>query len=146
SHARDPAGRDGGCGARHAVRLRQHLRGDALARPSPAAHGPRLCALNLASHGLALAIMLPATFCAGTTLPLITFHLLRRGYGEASVGAVYAANTVGAIAGVFFAVHVGLPALGLKSLMTLGGAVDVALGAALMWSAAAAFSTRGLPF
>ena len=101
---------------------------------------------NLASNGLALAIMLPATFCAGTTLPLITFHLLRRGHGEASVGAVYAANTVGAIAGVFFAVHVGLPALGLKSLMTLGGAVDVALGAALMWSAAAAFSTRGLPF
>src|SRR5438128_2858074 len=62
---------------------------------------------NLASNGLALAIMLPATFCAGTTLPLITFHLLRRGGGEASIGSVYAANTVGAIAGVFFAVHVG---------------------------------------
>jgi spermidine synthase len=61
---------------------------------------------NLASNGIALAIMLPATFCAGTTLPLITFYLIKRGHGEASVGQVYAANTVGAIAGVFFAVHV----------------------------------------
>ena len=33
----------------------------------------------LASHGIALAVMLPATFCAGMTLPLITFALLRAG-------------------------------------------------------------------
>src|SRR6266850_256011 len=65
----------------------------------------------LSSNGIALAIMLPATFCAGTTLPLVTFHLMRRGHGESSIGAVYAANTVGAIAAVFFAVHFGLPAL-----------------------------------
>jgi len=100
---------------------------------------------NLASNGLALAIMLPATFCAGTTLPLITFHLLRRGHGEASIGSVYAANTVGAIAGVFFAVHVGLPSLGLARLLTLGGAVDIALGAVLLGSASAAFATRRVP-
>jgi spermidine synthase len=100
---------------------------------------------NLASNGLALAVMLPATFCAGTTLPLITFHLMRRGYGEMSIGAVYAANTVGAIAGVFFAVHVGLPALGLKNLLTLGGGLDIALGAALLWSGAAAFTARRIP-
>jgi len=100
---------------------------------------------NLASNGLALAIMLPATFCAGTTLPLITFHLMRRGQGEASIGAVYAANTVGAIAGVFFAVHVGLPSLGLKGLLMLGGALDVALGAALLWNAASGFTARRVP-
>jgi spermidine synthase len=100
---------------------------------------------NLASNGLALAIMLPATFFAGTTLPLITYHLLRRGHGEGSIGAVYAADTVGAIGGVFFAVHVGLPALGLEHLLTLGGALDVALGAALLWSARGAFARRRIP-
>src|SRR5467141_2021044 len=100
---------------------------------------------NLASSGLALVIMLPATFCAGTTLPLITFHLLRRGHGEASIGSVYAANTLGAIAGVFFAVHVGLPSLGLKHLLAVGGALDVALGAVLLFGASAAFATRRIP-
>src|SRR5262249_62058084 len=76
------------------------------------------------------------------TLPLITFHLLRRGNGEASIGSVYAANTVGAIAGVFFAIHVGLPWLGLKHLLTLGAGLDIALGAALLWSARSAFASR----
>jgi len=100
---------------------------------------------SLWSHGIAAAIMLPATFCAGTTLPLITFHLMKRGHGEASIGAVYAANTVGAIAGVFCAVHLGLPLLGLKGLLTLGGALDVALGAVLLWTVASAFADRRVP-
>ena len=99
----------------------------------------------LSSNGIALAIMLPATFCAGTTLPLVTFHLLRRGHGEASIGSVYAANTVGAIAAVFFAVHVGLPALGLKGLLVLGGAIDIGLGAVLLWNAASALASRRIP-
>src|SRR5204862_3364580 len=85
----------------------------------------------VASNGIALAIMLPATFCAGTTLPLITFHLLRAGSGEGSIGAVYAANTVGAIAGVFLAVHAGLPLLGLKGLLVLAAAIALALGVPL---------------
>src|SRR5262249_61947044 len=33
----------------------------------------------VASHGIAIAIMFPATFCAGMTLPLITYALLRGG-------------------------------------------------------------------
>jgi spermidine synthase len=86
---------------------------------------------NLSSSGLAMAIMLPATFCAGTTLPLITFHLLRAGCGEPSIGAVYAANTVGAIVAVFAAVHAGFPLLGLKGLLIAGAALDLALGIAL---------------
>ena len=39
---------------------------------------------------------------------------LRTPEGERSIGYVYAWNTLGAIAGVFVAVHVGLPQLGLK--------------------------------
>jgi predicted membrane-bound spermidine synthase len=88
---------------------------------------------NLAGQGIAAIVMLPATFCAGMTLPLITGALLRRGAGEAAIGRVYAANTLGAIAGVLLAVHVGLPLLGLKGAMVAGSAVDVALGLALLW-------------
>jgi predicted membrane-bound spermidine synthase len=88
---------------------------------------------NLTSHVIAMAVMLPATFCAGMTLPLITYTLLRHGHGEKSIGAVYAANTAGAIAGVFLAVHLAMPTLGLKGLITLGAALDIALGLALIW-------------
>jgi len=86
----------------------------------------------LASHGLALAIMLPATFCAGMTLPLVTYTLLQRGVGERSIGAVYAANTTGAIAGVLFTVHFGMPVLGLKNSIVAGAALDIFLGIALL--------------
>jgi spermidine synthase len=68
---------------------------------------------NAGSHLIALIVMFPAAFCAGMTLPLITHSLLRRGIGERAIGSVYAANTVGAIVGVFLAVHVGMPLHGL---------------------------------
>jgi spermidine synthase len=87
---------------------------------------------NLSSSAIAIAVMLPATFCAGMTLPLITFVLLREGCGERSIGSVYAANTVGAIIGVFFAVHLGMPLLGLKGLIVLGACCDISLGIFLM--------------
>jgi predicted membrane-bound spermidine synthase len=87
---------------------------------------------SLASHAIALAIMLPTTFMAGMTLPLFTYVLLKRGGGEASIGRIYAANTVGAIAGVLFAVHVGFPRLGLKNLIVLGAMLDVGLGLVLL--------------
>ncbi len=87
---------------------------------------------NLGSQTIAVLIMVPVTFCAGTTLPLITHTLFRGGYGEKSIGAVYAANTIGAIAGVFFAIHVGLPSLGLKGLISSGAAIDMALGIVLL--------------
>ena len=88
---------------------------------------------NLGSHLIALLVMFPAAFCAGMTLPLITHSLLRRGAGERAIGAVYAANTVGAIIGVFAAVHVGLPLLGLKGLITAGATVEIGLGLLLLW-------------
>ena len=83
---------------------------------------------NLASHVIASAIMMPAAVCAGMTLPLITFALIKAGTGERSIGLVYGANTVGAIVGVFLAVHAGMPLLGLKNLIVAGAAVDITLG------------------
>src|SRR5258706_7651921 len=87
---------------------------------------------NLAGGAICALIMLPATFFAGMTLPLLTAALLRGGAGEAAVGRIYAANTVGAIAGVVLAVHVGLPAVGLKGSLIVACAVDAALGLALL--------------
>ena len=101
-------------------------------------------ALFLASsHGIALAIMFPATFCAGMTLPLLTYALFASGHGEKSIGAVYSANTLGSIVGVFAAAHIGLPLLGLKGLMIAGAALDVALGLVLLWRVTGNQSIQG---
>jgi predicted membrane-bound spermidine synthase len=100
---------------------------------------------NVSGQAIAALVMLPAAFCAGTTLPLISAALLRRGAGEGAIGRVYAANTLGAIAGVVAAVHVGLPLAGLKGTLIGGCAIDIALGVLLLktfngnlWRAAAA--------
>ncbi len=93
---------------------------------------------NLSSHLIALAVMLPAAFCAGMTLPLITHCLLRQGSGERAIGGVYAANTVGAIAGVLATVHLGLPLLGLKGSLVAGAGIDIGLGLVLLWRVAGA--------
>lgn len=88
---------------------------------------------NLAGQAVSAVVMLPATFCAGMTLPLITGALMRRGGGERAIGRVYAANTLGAIAGVLLAVHLGLPLLGLKGTLIVGALIDTALGLALLY-------------
>lgn len=86
---------------------------------------------NIASISMAAAVMLPATICAGMTLPLVTALLLRRGDGERQVGQVYGVNTLGAIAGVLLAVHVLIPTLGLKWALAAGAAIDIALALAI---------------
>lgn len=52
---------------------------------SPSAGGYTL--FNLSGQVLAAAVMVPATFCAGMTLPLLTNALLRRG-NEAAIGVI----------------------------------------------------------
>jgi predicted membrane-bound spermidine synthase len=86
-----------------------------------------------ASHGIALVVMVPTTFLAGMTLPLFTHVLMRGRQGEQAIGRIYAANTLGAIVGVLFAVHVGLPLLGLKSLIGFGAGLDILLGLVLLY-------------
>ncbi|MDQ6925168.1 MAG: fused MFS/spermidine synthase, partial [Candidatus Eremiobacteraeota bacterium] len=89
-------------------------------------------AFSLARYGLCLLVMLPATFCAGITLPLITRILLARGVGEGAVGQVYAVNTLGSIVGAALAGLVLLPVLGLKWLLVAGALLDVGLGVWLL--------------
>jgi spermidine synthase/MFS family permease len=87
---------------------------------------------SVSRYGIALVIMLPATFCAGTTLPLITKILLDAGTGERAIGAVYGVNTIGSIVGAAFAALVLVPLIGLKWVLIGGGVVDIAVGVALL--------------
>jgi spermidine synthase len=53
---------------------------------------------NLVRYGMASLIMVPAAFCAGMTLPLVTRILYaQKGQGEKAIGFAYSANTIGAI-------------------------------------------------
>jgi spermidine synthase len=85
-------------------------------------------AFNIVSQGIAMAIMLPATFCAGMTLPLLTHSLLKRGTGERAIGTVYAANTLGAIAGTLAAIHLLMPLVGVKGVVVSGAVIHMTLG------------------
>jgi spermidine synthase len=85
-----------------------------------------------ARYALCLAIMLPATVCAGMTLPLITRTLIRSGSGEAAIGRVYAWNTLGSIVGVVLGGMVLLPLIGVKAMLIAGAATDMAVGVLLV--------------
>jgi spermidine synthase len=87
---------------------------------------------SLASHSIAMLIMLPATICAGMTLPLFTYILLKRGCGEKSIGQIYSANTIGAIIGVVFTIFIGMPYLGLKGSILTGAGIDILVGLVLL--------------
>lgn len=81
---------------------------------------------------ICFAMMLPATFCAGMTLPLITKLAINSRAGERGIGYIYASNTLGAITGIFLSVHLVMPLLGLKLLITSGAIIDIALGLYLL--------------
>ena len=83
---------------------------------------------NLLSQLIAAVIMIPATFCAGMTLPLLTHELLRRGTGERAIGTIYSANTLGAIVGVLLTINVLMPLIGVKGVILGGAAIHIALG------------------
>ncbi len=98
---------------------------------------------NLVSHGVAAAVMIPTTFIAGMTLPVITHALLARA-DERAIGRVYAANTVGAIAGVLLAVHVLLPGVGLKGAILAGAFAQLGIALLLEPKPFGAGGTRAL--
>ncbi|HEY9145795.1 MAG TPA: fused MFS/spermidine synthase [Thiobacillus sp.] len=99
---------------------------------------------SLGSATIALLVMFPAAFFAGMTLPLFTMALLRAGAGESSIGRIYAANTLGAIAGVAIAVHLLIPLLGVRLAVTLAALVDALLGLYLLRIISPARLTAGV--
>ena len=97
---------------------------------------------NVVGYLISASIMVPASFFAGMTLPLLTFVLYSRGRGESEIGAVYGWNTLGSIAGIALGALVLMPLVGLKNMLVIGASVDIALGIAL---AAVLLRRRELP-
>ncbi len=91
---------------------------------------------SIARYVICVFVMVPATFFAGMTLPVITKLLIDSGRGEKAVGTVYAVNTLGSIVGVIIAGLVLMPLLGLKTLLISGAVLDMALGVYLLYRAA----------
>ena len=83
---------------------------------------------NGMSQLIAALIMVPASFCAGIILPMLTHELMQRGVGERAIGHVYSANTMGAIAGVIATVHLLMPEFGVKGVIFAGAAIHISLG------------------
>jgi spermidine synthase len=79
--------------------------------------------------GLALAAVAPATFLMGMTLPLLTRYLVRTlDEAGARLGELYAANTIGAMAGTLLAGFVLIELLGLHLTSYLAAVLNVAAG------------------
>ncbi len=83
---------------------------------------------------VSLLTVFPAAFFAGMTLPLMTSALIRSGAGTEKIGKIYAANTLGAIVGVFVMVHLLIPAIGVRLSIVLAALIDAFLGAWLYYA------------
>ena len=97
--------------------------------------------------GLALAAVAPATFLMGMTLPLLTRYLVRTlDEAGARLGELYAANTIGAMAGTLLGGFVLIEFLGLRRTGYLAVALNLALfvNAAILIMAAATFGRQGI--
>lgn len=86
----------------------------------------------LGSYAVSGLMMIPTAFFAGMTLPLVTRALLNDGAGERVIGQVYAANTLGAIAGTFLATHVGMELLGVQGITAAGACIELVMAFAVL--------------
>ena len=87
--------------------------------------------LALVRFGLCAVLLLPPTILMGATLPILSRRVIRTGaeFSRVSsrVGALYAANTAGAVVGVVAAAFWLLPGLGLQRLNLFGVAAALAV-------------------
>ena len=91
--------------------------------------------LALVRFALAFVAIVPATFAMGATLPMLTAHLVRSiDQAGARIGRLYAANTIGAVAGTILAGFVLIELLGLAetSFIAVGLNLAAATGAFLL--------------
>ncbi len=85
---------------------------------------------SLAKTAVILVVLLPPTFLMGASLPVLARQIAGdpdRVGGE--VGALYATNTFGAMAGTFLAGVVAIPALGVRHTLWTTALVNVIVGA-----------------
>jgi spermidine synthase len=84
---------------------------------------------------LPFVLLLPATLAMGGTLPALEAVLAPRLGSSGAVGAVYAANTFGAVAGTLGATFVLVPRLGLSATLAVCAGINVVCAAAMYLSA-----------
>ena len=107
-------------------------------------------ALALVRFALCAILLLPPTILMGATLPILSRRVIRSGAElskvSSRIGALYAANTTGAVIGVVAAAFWLLPLLGLWKLNLVGvlAAVLVACAALVMARLQPASSIEGL--
>lgn len=77
--------------------------------------------------------LLPATAAMGATLPTMERFLTRMNGGKRCVGAIYAANTLGAVLGTLASVFVLMPALGFRGSLLVLAAMN-SLAAVIAWN------------
>ena len=110
---------------------------------------PRLfdqpAALALVRSLLVAVILLPPTFLMGGTLPLFCrAYVVRRDRVAAATGALYAANTLGGVAGAALAGLVLVPLLGVRATLVIG-ALASAAAAAVAWTVGRRAATAPTP-
>lgn len=87
----------------------------------------------IAQVGMALIVMFPTTYALGWVFPLVLETTgAARGAIAASVGRVYAANTIGTIVGAAGGGFILIPAFGVGTTLVGVAVVQVLLGAALL--------------
>ncbi len=87
---------------------------------------------SLFKYALSLLWMVPTSFFAGMTLPLITLILTRAFKSEAPIGKVYGWNTLGSIVGSAGGGLLLLPLLQLKGALVTAALLDFAIGFLLL--------------
>jgi spermidine synthase len=96
---------------------------------------------NICRFFLCILWMVPTSFFAGQTLPLISCRLQRNMGGEYSTGLVYGSNTMGAILGAAIGGLFLMPNFGLKGGIWIASLLDMAQTIAIFW-----FFMRGQTF
>lgn len=85
--------------------------------------------LGLIRFGLAFAAVTPATFAMGMTLPALTAFMVRSMEGAAKrLSELYAANTLGAVAGTLIAGYALIELLGLSTTALVAVSLNVTAG------------------
>lgn len=88
--------------------------------------------LSVAKYFMGMLMMFPTTFCAGMTLPIITYLATNYLRNEQYNGSVYGWNTIGSIVGAVLAGLILLPVLQLKYTIATGAFIDIAVGILLL--------------
>jgi spermidine synthase len=89
--------------------------------------------LALVRVGLAVLALAPATVMMGATLPTLTRHLSRTSELSSAFSRLYAANTVGAIAGTAVAGYLLIELLGLSGALAVGAGCSAVAGLGALW-------------